>query len=157
MEFFKKLFSGKHNPAPATSSSSPPQPSDPQPPANSIAATHRSIAEHFAETITRITQGQYPLDFTQQSLENLESFQAAPNFAGDLGCYVGEVIIRTLGGQWEEDGALRIYHPQRRDELLATISPISKARKRMTHGKEDNLAFFVQAIADNLKEMENRS
>ncbi|PTT93354.1 hypothetical protein DBR42_00140 [Pelomonas sp. HMWF004] len=99
------------------------------------------------------------LDFSVKSLEYVDrtfiylrtlkiSNDQRDTLNGAFGCYVGEVIIRNLGGSWyfpsEEE---RSYIEERaivqRGKLLS--NPIGKVRKLMQNGIEDSVIHFYQS------------
>jgi hypothetical protein len=99
------------------------------------------------------------LDYTVESLQRLDQFIAEhfdpPNskHVGEtlpvgIGCYVGEVIIRNLGGHWNADG-----QPEINDiGPVQSIFPIDKAIKRFQNGREDSLAWYYHTIAKHAYE-----
>lgn len=68
-----------------------------------------------------------------------------------FGCYVGEVIVRSLGARWDLPNA----DEQRAGLSLmgvrlvsgAFLNPIGKAVKLLRNGHEDSVAYFFQALA----------
>src|SRR5690606_16752957 len=89
---------------------------------------------------------QIGLDYSIDSLQRLDQFIAdhfeppGEKFAGDtlligVGSYVGEVIIRHLGGHWNDEGKPEI------NEIgpVQAIFPIEKAQKRFQNGRTDSL------------------
>lgn len=74
-----------------------------------------------------------------------------------LGSYLGEVIIKHLGGRWQE--ASQESNPV--EKMLqskivdlgniAEIYPFGKVFKRFANGKEDSLEFYYKSIARSAK------
>lgn len=96
---------------------------------------------------------QVALDYSVESLQRLDSFisehfePAGSKFVGEtlpvgIGCYVGEVIIRHLGGHWNESGKPEVngLGP------IESIYPLDKAIKRFKNGKQDSLAWYYHSI-----------
>jgi hypothetical protein len=60
-----------------------------------------------------------------------------------IGCYLGEVIIRHLGGHWNEEG-----HPEINEVgAIQAIYPIEKAQQRFQNGRQDSLAWYYHSLA----------
>jgi hypothetical protein len=94
------------------------------------------------------------LDYSPASLSSLEEFIArqfdppGSSFFGEslavgVGAYVGEVVIRNLGGRWEPDGAPVVVGIGR----IERTYPVQKAHKRFSNGPADSLAWFYQVVA----------
>ncbi|MCL4265374.1 MAG: hypothetical protein KJ069_19325 [Anaerolineae bacterium] len=110
-----------------------------------------------AETFVTIMRGMAPditLDYSGESIAALEAFIAArfdppgSKFVGDslpvgIGCYVGEVIIRTLGGRWAPGEAPEIHQIGN----VQKIFPLDKTRKRFQNGPVESLAYYYETIA----------
>ena len=108
-----------------------------------------------AETFVAIMANMAPelrLDFSAESINLLEAFIASrfdppgSQFVGEslpvgVGCYVGETIIRTLGGHWTPAG--EIHHIGGVEKTF----PLAKAHKRFQNGPADSLAHYYQTIA----------
>ncbi len=103
---------------------------------------------------------QVGLDYSIESLQRLDQFisenfdnASAPDVGETLllriGSYVGEVIIRHLGGHWNEEGRPEI------NEVgpLDVIYPLEKAQRRFQNGKEDSLTWYYHAIAKQAYEV----
>jgi hypothetical protein len=97
---------------------------------------------------------QLGLDYTVDSLQRLENFISehfdppGSKFVGEtlpvgIGCYVGEVIIRNIGGHWnlEDKPEINGLGP------IEAIYPIEKAQKRFENGREESLAWYYHAVA----------
>jgi hypothetical protein len=108
----------------------------------------------------------YRADFTPQSLWDIDRFfgeqtegdRARPDgllaeSPGQrlfgLGCYVGEVVRQSLGGEWEGDDAdesaevnvaLRLDHGP-------VIWPVQRIMKRFLNGPEDGVAVYGRSSA----------
>lgn len=109
-----------------------------------------------ANTFVQIVQNLVPevqLDYTAGSIYTLERFIAEQfdpprsNYVGDnlpigIGCYIGEVIIRTVGGNWNSEGKPEINNIG----PIQAIYPMQKALKRFKNGSEESLAWYYQTI-----------
>ncbi len=95
-----------------------------------------------------------PLDYTAESIPALEQFIArqfdppGSKYVGEnliigVGCYVGEVIVRALGGHWNTEGKPEIngIGP------IEAIFPINKAKKRFENGPADSLVHYFETVA----------
>ena len=70
------------------------------------------------------------------------------------GVYVGEVVRRHYGGQWEvskPDGILQLVIGQ------ARLFPLRKVQKRITEGPGDNVAFYFSAMKTVLEKGRERA
>ncbi len=63
-----------------------------------------------------------------------------------VGAYVGEVIVRDLGGSWKLDPEEGI--PAVRSPTGVRAFPVAKAEKRFLNGHEDDLSFYYKVIKD---------
>ena len=121
--------------------------------------TGRSNAARFsqeARTFVSIMRDLAPalsLDYTARSIQALEQFIAqtfdppGSKYVGDslivgTGCYLGEVIIRTLGGHWQVEGKPEINGLGQ----IQAIFPLDKAKKRFQNGPEDSLVVYFATI-----------
>jgi hypothetical protein len=115
----------------------------------------RRRAEVFVEVLGAIAP-HVELDYSPTSLLALEGFlceafdppgsvEVGPNLPVDLGCYVGEVIVRAIGGSWSVEASGQI------DDVgqIKALWPIQKAFKRFQNGPADSLAFYYGRIADH--------
>ncbi len=94
------------------------------------------------------------LDYSPKSLETLDEFiskkfePTGSKSVGDslligIGCYVGEVIIRNVGGHWNTSGK-----PEINDVAdIQAMFPIQKVVKRFRNGSVDSLLFYYATIA----------
>lgn len=96
---------------------------------------------------------QVALDYSVESLQRLDQFisehfdppggkMVGESLAVGVGCYLGEVIIRHLGGCWSKNGepAIEGIGP------LETIFPLEKSKSRFQNGKQDSLAWYYHAL-----------
>ena len=104
---------------------------------------------------------QLRLDYSVESLQRLDHFisehfeplgekSIAESLPIGSGSYVGEVIIRHLGGHWNEEGRPEVNEVG----ALEVIYPIEKAHKRFQNGREDSLAWYYHSIAKQAYEAE---
>ena len=78
-----------------------------------------------------------------------ESFRASPQgidrIVSLLGSFVGEAVIATYGGDWEQnDSGLSIVI--RSSGQVHFVQPFQKIHKRLTNGQEDNLEFYFATL-----------
>lgn len=96
------------------------------------------------------------LDYSAPSIASLEAFIAerfdppGSHFVGEqlpvgLGCYVGEVIIRTLGGEWKAGRQPEIHHIG----AVQKIFPVAKAQKRLQNGPVESLTHYYNIVASH--------
>lgn len=117
---------------------------------------------------TARTKWDLALDFTPESLKRVEGvleqlhdmLKAAPpderptekqieGASIAWGVYVGEVVRRHYGGQWElskPDGILQLVIGK------ASVFPVRKVQKRITEGPGDNVAFYFSAMKTVLEQ-----
>lgn len=72
--------------------------------------------------------------------------------ASILGAYIGEVFRKELGGEWYLDTR---FDPEGTAALRIrglTIFPLSKAYKRLVDGPGDNVWFYYQVLAAQIRE-----
>ncbi len=109
-----------------------------------------------AEAFTAVMRDLAPelrLDYSPKSLEILDEFISkrfeppGSKFVPDsliigMGCYVGEVIIRNVGGHWNSSGKPEI------NDLgeIQVMFPIQKVAKRFSNGSVDSLSFYYTTI-----------
>lgn len=125
------------------------------------------------------SQFQIELDYSEQSIHQIEQIlgrmydqrptglrklvvgkryaEQLPYLAQIWGAYIGEVMRRAVGGQWEF--AEKLYPGQ---EVVALkwddenmCFPVGKVHKRLTNGPEDSVASFYRVIVDMRKEKGN--
>lgn len=94
------------------------------------------------------------LDYSVESLQRLDHFISenfeppgskviAESLPQGIGCYLGEVIIRNLGGDWSEDSKPEVVGLG----IPTTILPIEKAHQRFQNGRQDSLAWYYHSLA----------
>ena len=114
---------------------------------------YQTEAGTFLSTMDEMAP-QVGLDYSVDSLQRLDQFitehfeppgskPVAETLPVGIGCYLGEVIIRHIGGYWNEDGEPQIDGL----EPMEAILPIEKARKRFENGRQDSLSWYYHAIA----------
>jgi hypothetical protein len=113
----------------------------------------------------------YNIDFSVQSLQEIDRFydehtvNGAPRpnglFAADLGSrifavgsYVGEVIRRVKGGEWngdDSDPQVKLHVELRlKDGTLCW--PTQRAMNRLRNGREDGIVAFAQGLGVSVEE-----
>lgn len=114
---------------------------------------YRQEADAFVDIMQNLAPN-LRLDYSVKTVAALEEFIArqfdppgskyvGPNLPLGVGCYVGEVIIRNLGGHWHHAGRPEINGIG----SIQKIFPIEKAMKRFENGPEDSLAHYISVIA----------
>jgi hypothetical protein len=118
----------------------------------------RRLADQFVESMRELG---WELDYSEESLQTIEDMidrqfgdwrpwrrgkTAKKNtpIASLVGAYVGEVMIRHVGGEWgwmPEYDVAAVKLPSGH-----WTSPPAKAQKRFMKGKEDNLVFYYEAL-----------
>ena len=106
---------------------------------------------------------QVGLDYSVESLQRLDQFisehfdsnssqQASETLLLRVGSYLGEVIIRHLGGYWNESGQPEI------NEVgpIPVIQPLEKAKLRFQNGKVDSLSWYYHALAKQAYEEDSK-
>lgn len=107
---------------------------------------------------------QIGLDFSPDSIQRLEDFiantfdppgsrQVSDSLILGIGCYVGEVIIRELGGCWNEEDRPEINDIQG----IEAVQPIDKVRKRFEAGPSESLGWYYHSIVRQVHEAEQRA
>jgi len=127
------------------------------PPAPEFASRHAELAVNAARKVDGVS-----LDYSVASLQALDDIierlrgegVSAEQIGATLfafGCYVGEVFVRTVGGNWR----LASETPMRNAAgffivlELGTenvVNPIGKVFKRFENGSEDHLPYFYQVF-----------
>ena len=128
-------------------------------------ATPDNASQHAALAVElALREFDLPLDYSPASLEALDGqidWMREQGLSGEdvaeslfaLGCYMGEVLVRGLGGRWIPtlSSRLRGVSPWSIVVLLpggATWDPIGKTFKRLELGDSEFLpAFFAEAVA----------
>ncbi len=96
---------------------------------------------------------QIGLDYSVDSIQRLENFiaehfdppgsrQVSDSLVVGIGCYLGEVIIRHLGGHWNRQDRPEINQVG----AVEAVFPIEKVRKRFENGPTDSLAWYYHSI-----------
>jgi hypothetical protein len=127
-------------------------------------ATAENAADH-AELAVKVArqESETELDYTPESLERLDEHieglreegltgEEAAEVLFVFGCYLGEVMVRALGGQWTATARspLRDVSPWPMVVRLPSGSawdPIGKAYKRLELGDSEYLPAFYAAAA----------
>lgn len=126
----------------------------PYPPVPEHAADLAGVCVEAAKKVSGID-----LDFSPESLSWVES--QLDKFAADgcgegeiaatlfcFGCYVGEVLVRSLGGHWErtEDSPLKGLAAWPLVTMMKSgdgWNPIGKVFKRFNEGESESLVYFL--------------
>ena len=117
------------------------------------ASPFQKQAASFVSIVGDIAPG-LELDYSVDSVRALEEFIASSfdppgssyvpeSLAVGVGCYVGEVVVRTLGGRWNPDGSAEVLDIGR----VNCTFPIQKAQRRFANGPEDSLAWYYEVLA----------
>jgi hypothetical protein len=110
-------------------------------------------AASFVSIVGDIAPG-LELDYSVDSVRALEEFISCSfdppgssyvpeSLPVGVGCYVGEVVVRTLGGRWNPDGSAEVLDIGR----VNCTFPIQKAQRRFANGPEDSLAWYYEVLA----------
>ncbi|MCE1245105.1 MAG: HEAT repeat domain-containing protein [Firmicutes bacterium] len=105
-----------------------------------------------AETFVKLAERKYrvKLDYSEEALVltddlvtiflklHKEHYIKAAVF---LGSYLGETIIRNLGGKWLKD-----YSIKKVGKVKGNAHPITRARKRLANGTEDSLVTYYRNL-----------
>jgi len=125
---------------------------------------HAQYQQEAGEFLTVMDEmaPQIGLDYSVDSLQRLDNFisehfdppnakQVNAALTLRVGCYLGEVIIRHLGGYWNEDGKPEI------NELgsIEAIFPIERAQQRFVNGKQDSLSWYYHSLVKKIYEAES--
>jgi hypothetical protein len=120
-----------------------------------LTVKQRKVSELFLETAKKL--GDMTFDYSEQSVEQLESFvdrlwdPNAPPSEAELdsltkliGAYLGEVMIRNVGGHWA-------WSPDRNMPAIETDQGswayvLDKVYKRQVAGSEESLVEFYEAF-----------
>jgi hypothetical protein len=103
------------------------------------------------------------LDYTADSLKTVDDIiekmrqdgcttdQIAETLFG-FGCYVGEVLVRQAGGEWQNTAETSMAKIAGFPLIVALgqtniCNPIGKVFKRLRNGEEDSLHYFYQVFA----------
>ncbi len=123
------------------------------------AAKYASLAVSMAEKLEGIK-----LDYSPNSLKSVDEIILKFHKAGKkpediqraiivLGCYVGEVMIRNLGGKWEMPNekarAIGFIFMGVKTKKENFTFPIEKSFKRLINGSEDSVFHLYSVVAAN--------
>jgi hypothetical protein len=117
---------------------------------------------HAAETLARImAENGKPnvFDFSEASVAALDATiqsdwapgtKPSDQTVGLMGAYLGEVLVRNLGGTWVRSG----NNPEPGIQLSGgdVAFPLTKVRKRVQLGQEHDLAYFYQELSAYVQE-----
>ena len=120
------------------------------------AAAHAQLAVDAARNVDRVE-----LDYSPQSLAEVDriigKFHAQKMRADQIGetvfsfgCYVGEVLVRNLGGTWKNPERSFLSRLGLGDSNMMVVgmpngivwNPIGKTFKLLENGKEDSVSYF---------------
>ena len=112
----------------------------------------------FAKSINDQVDG--TLDYSEESIPRLDDVidQAWPKGPGEdtvrytlppIAAYVGEVVIRNIGGRWVIEDHYGVPAIEFRDQVAI---PINRVGKRLMEGREWNLTTFYGELAAVWKE-----
>jgi hypothetical protein len=95
----------------------------------------------------------FPRGIFQRLFKSSPSPEAIDQICKIFGAYVGEVIRRSFGGEWELDGEIT---PSRKIMSLRNgdkkIWPPAKVHKRIVNGSEDNVWHYYQFLIERWKD-----
>lgn len=100
--------------------------------------------DYSVESLQRLDQ------FISENFEPVGSRTIADSLPQGVGCYLGEVIIRNLGGEWSEENKPEVVGIG----TLDPVQPIEKAYRRFQNGRQDSLAWYYHALAKQAYEAE---
>lgn len=81
-------------------------------------------------------------DFVSKNFDPPGSKFVGESLVVGMGCYVGEVIVRTLGGFWNREGRPEINSVG----PIQAIFPIQKVAKRFRNGPTDSLVHYYRTV-----------
>jgi hypothetical protein len=126
-----------------------------EPPDGVIQQSVREVVA-FAKSAFKIK-----LDFSEKSIKEVEKILAAlyesitpenkptdnqlQSAAMLWGSYIGEVIRRNYGGEWQKTSAGMIFKITN-----AELYPLDKVYKRLTNGIEDNIEFYYETFKEQV-------
>lgn len=123
------------------------------------AAKYATLAVSMAEKLEGVN-----LDYSPNSLKSVDEIILKFHMAGKkpedmqraiivLGCYVGEVMIRNLGGKWEMPNekarAIGFIFMGVKTKKENFTFPIEKSFKRLINGSEDSVFHLYSVVAAN--------
>lgn len=111
--------------------------------------------KEMAETFIKTTKKKFKLelDYSEESLVIADDlitlfFKKHRNHfyqaAVLIGCYLGEVIIKNLGGKWLNDHSIKKV-----GKTKILIKPILKAKKRLASGLTESLVTYYRMLKSN--------
>jgi len=116
----------------------------------------RANAQKVVDTLDPLTD--FAFGYDGQSLEYLDGYldrqrqrpEGPPDIATVVGCYVGEAIIATYGGEWIREEKLGLGVKVQG----ITASPFNKVTKMLDEGLEggQSVSSFVRAVAAIIKQ-----
>lgn len=117
----------------------------------------QKTAATFIEAMSR--EGEH-LEFSESSMNRLDglidefwpegpSDDTLRHTAPMIGAFLGETIVRNIGGHWVDD---REFSQPAVEYGEERILPISKVLKRFTDGPEHSLAHFYSEIRETWKQ-----
>ncbi|RMD67378.1 hypothetical protein D6833_00265 [Candidatus Parcubacteria bacterium] len=114
--------------------------------------------ESADETVKRVQETfGVALPFSEEGVVRLENLiahlQGMPGdidlFVHDFGCYLGEVIVRTLNGKWIiRDNLIHSSVLVDKESCQSEYFPFHKVYKRITNGREESLVYFYRDAAN---------
>ena len=127
----------------------------------------------YAETLVRqVAAGGQALDYSRESLAVLDEllalsdplYEVSSDPQRDLvifytGCYLGEVLVRTLGAQWQltehwGEASLRVADAHGGIE----VRPFEKLQRRLTEGGEGNLLLsYWDGLAEHITRLSRQN
>jgi hypothetical protein len=111
-------------------------------------------AETFVVMMRELAPG-LVLDFSTDSIPLLEDWihegfdPPGTTHVGDMlvagvGCYLGEVIVRTIGGSWSPAGEINHIG------VVDATFPLAKATKRFRSGERHSLVAYYELVAETV-------
>jgi hypothetical protein len=111
----------------------------------------KTSAQWLADTLN---PSGYVINYSVDSLKEIDHFfddqEATDSLLTDnaeqvifsVGCYIGEVAIKTIGGEWIIKSAEKkdLVNIEVHLESGKTFKPVKQAMKRYANGNEDNIA-----------------
>ncbi len=118
--------------------------------------TAPEAAAHAVDEAPRVFH--FDLDYSPQSLLTIDPLlqrfhdekkksHDMPGLVATFGCYLGEVIIRHLGGSWQAGDGVATSMPvlvKLSDDVVC--NPLGKVAKRIDNGEEDSLVSFFTSL-----------
>jgi len=129
---------------------------------SSSSSRYQAEAGQFLSSFSELSRG-LVLDYSVESLQRLDQF-IAENFEPvtesvlhgilphQVGCYLGEVVIRNLGGWWDQNGAPQIIGIL---DDMPPFHPIEKSVQRFERGQKHALAWAYHTLAKHVHEQQD--